>query len=154
MPDNRFANYWENVKTARFETVLATVESAYEGDGTRNQLLSDAIDVVNQEIKEGSIPTMDKADLLTLAVQLVEDELAQGEETKQAEAETTEDYDEENIKIAESYYNMGDQIAVLMEKHAGITREELLNVSAEDAPMVAQLAAQLVYEDNLQREQR
>ena len=155
MSNNSFADYWENVKTARFETVLATVESAYAGDEQRNAMLEEAIGVVNQQIKEGSIPAMDKGDLLTLAVQLVEDEIQASLETeKQASAEEApvEDEEADAVKIAEDYYNLGDHIAVLMEKHAGISREELLNISEEDAPAAAQLAAQLVYEDQLARE--
>jgi len=130
-----------------YQTKLAAVSEAYEGDEVRLQLLGEAIDLVKQAEAAGEIPETTESSMLTLAVQMVEDHLA-----KEASAEDVEDAEEapeeEEAEEADLDKEAAAHIATLADAagyllaERGITQEDLDKIaSAEEAYQVGEYLA-------------
>ena len=119
----------DNMRVEEYQTKLAAVSEAYEGDDVRLSLLGEAIDIIKLAEANGEIEATDESTTLTMAGQMVEDHI-----TKEASYEDTDEYDEDDDLDKEAAAQVGDMAFVVGQILAerGITQEDLDKVASAD----------------------
>jgi hypothetical protein len=139
-----------------YQVKLASVTDAYSDDQDRLTLLDTAVDLIKQAQESGTLSAeMHPSDVLTLAVQLVEDEFAGEEQEKVAseayetdESNTEDFYEGEELskEAAEQVIAMGEAVGQILAQR-GITAEDLEKIaSEEEAEALGRYCAQIYAE--------
>jgi hypothetical protein len=135
--------YNENLDT-EYQVKLAAVGEAYEDDEVRLVLLDTAVDLVKEAQAAGSLrDDLHAGDILTLAVQLVEDEMQ-----KLAEAEDSEEAVETEVddtllakEAAAQTMEMGEVVGAILAEQ-GVTVDDLEKLaSAEEVEELGRYCA-------------
>jgi hypothetical protein len=114
----------DNMRAEEYQTKLAAVAEAYDGDEERLGLLGEAIDLVKAAEAQGEIDPTDESTMLTMAVQIVEDHVKEAS----AEDEEGEELDKEAAaQVEDMAYVVGNILA-----ERGITQEDLDKVASAD----------------------
>lgn len=134
---------FEMIKQAEFESKLAALQELWaEDDGTRIELLDEALDMIKTAQVEGQLPEMDEAQILDLAVTEVESYIA---ENQPIEKEASEDELQKTAEL-EQVHLLG-QLAGEVLAEEGLTVEDLEKVASEqEAEELGRYCAQRVAE--------
>lgn len=152
MPETRLSDIVQALDQQEFNVKLAAIESAYEGDELRQQLLDDAVDLLKQAEAEGEVAPMTDSGMLSAAAQLVEDHIAANTEGDGSEKTAGVEGEELSKEAAEELAELGDLAAEAL-KVAGISEEDLEKVaSEEESEQLGRLAANILLEANAEEE--
>jgi hypothetical protein len=153
MPEKRLSEIVQALDQQEFNVKLAAIESAYEGDEVRQQLLDEAVDLLKQAEANGEVAPMTDSGMLSAAAQLVEDHIAAntedaGDPEKTAGAEGADE--ELSKEAAEELAELGALASEALQA-AGISQEDLEKVATEEeSEQLGRLAANILLEANAQ----
>ncbi len=154
MPETRLSDIVQALDQQEFSVKLAAIESAYENDELRQQLLDEAVDLLKQAEVEGEVAPMTDSGMLSAAAQLVEDHIAANTEDDDPEKTAGTGGAEEELskEAAEELSELGNLAAEAL-KVAGITEEDLEKVaSEEESEQLGRLAANILLEADAEEE--
>jgi uncharacterized protein YjgD (DUF1641 family) len=130
-----------------YQIKLAAVTEVYAEDEERIALLDTAVDLIKKAQEEGNLDAnMHSSDILTLAVQLVEDEFADVAEQEKVAEVATEDTETLSKEAAAEVVAMGEAVGQVLAER-GITAEDIEKIASdEDAEALGQYCAQIYAE--------
>lgn len=122
---------FEMIKQAEYEAKLETIQEAWANDEVRQEMLSEALDMIKVAQEQGELPSMDPAQILDYGVALVEEALTEGEDVEKLAEE----------EVAELGYLAGQVLA-----ENGISADDLSKLAEEDAEELGRMVAHDVAE--------
>ena len=124
---------FEMIKQAEYDAKLETLQEAWANDEVRQEMLSEALDMIKVAQEQGELPEMDPAQILDYGVALVEEALVE-----EAPEEVEKLAEEE---VAELGFLAGQVLA-----ENGIDGDDLSKLAEEEAEELGRLVAQEVAE--------
>lgn len=129
---------FEMIKQAEYEAKLETIAEAWANDEVRQEMLSEALDLIKVAQEQGEVPDMDPAQILDLGVSMVEEEVADL-------YSDDEDYEEVEKLAEEDLHDLGFLAGQVLAEN-GIDEDDLSKLAEEDAEELGRAVAHEVAE--------